>query len=255
MTNRPFALIAMTLLCLVLPAAVSAQSPDGTLMLPTELNVHDVGWSQISKLDEIAEFFLAVIETLVFVAVFAFHPRANAFRQDAQGWLVQASMFLFALIGMLVGFLVLHHGYLIGFVIFGLGSLFRFRMASSSLIDGALLIMVTLVGLAVGLNLPVMALIVTVAGAATLWFVTVRTTSVLEVKFKDDDALRAALGPVRDAFEAKGFHIVSTRKNDFKPVVEFVLSHTDSEATTRIPEVLDDLNRREDLGAKDWYVA
>ena len=144
---------------------------------------------------------------------------------------------------------------MIGFVIFGLGSLFRFRMASSSLIDGAILIMVTLVGLAVGLNLPVMALVVTVAGAVTLWFVTVRKASVVELKFKDDDTLRAALGPVRKAFSAKGFHIVSIRKSDFKPVVEFVLSHTDTEATTRIPEVLDDLNRREDLGAKDWYVA
>jgi hypothetical protein len=188
------------------------------------------------------------------VTAFAFHPRANALRQDAQGWLVQASMFLFALIGMLVGFLVVHHGYLIGFVIFGLGSLFRFRMASSSLIDGAILIMVTLVGLSVGLNLPVMALVVTFAGAVTLWFVTVRTTSVVELKFKDDDTLRAALGPVQEAFSAKGFRIVSTRKSDFKPVVEFVLSHTDAEAVKRVPEVLDDLSR-EGHGAKDWHVS
>lgn len=254
MTTRSSALTVATLLCLLLPGALMAQELEGTMMLPSEITLHDVGWSQIANLDEVVEFFFAVVETLVFTAAFAFHPRANAVRQDAQGWLVQASMFLFAFIGMLVGFLVVHHGYLIGFVIFGLGSLFRFRMASSSLIDGAILIMVTLVGLAVGLNLPVMALIVTVAGAVTLWFVTVRKTSVVELKFKDDDTLRAALGPVRDAFAAKGFRIVSTRKSDFKPVVEFVLSHTDAEAATRVPEVLDDLSRT-GHSAKDWHVA
>ena len=253
MITRLIALTSATLLCL-LPAAVLAQELEGTMMLPSEITVHDIGWSQIENLDEISEFFLAVVETLVFVAAFAFHPRANALRQDAHGWMVQVSMFLFAFIGMLVGFLVVHHGYLIGFVIFGLGSLFRFRMASSSLVDGAILIMVSLVGLAVGLNLPVMALVVTVAGAVTLWFVTVRKTSVVELKFKDDDTLRAALGPVREAFSAKGFRIVSARKSDFKPVVEFVLSHTDPEATTRVPEVLDDLSRT-GHGAKDWHIA
>lgn len=253
MMTRSAALTVVTLICVLLPASVLAQELEGTMMLPSEITVHDIGWSQIANLDEISEFFLALIETLVFVAAFAFHPRANALRQDAQGWLVQASMFLFAFIGMLVGFLVVHHGYLIGFVIFGLGSLFRFRMASSSLIDGAILIMVTLVGLAVGLNLPVMALVVTVAGAVTLWFVTVRKASVVELKFKDDDTLRAALGPVREAFSAKGFRIVSTRKSDFKPVVEFVLSHTDPDAAQSVPEVLDDLSRA-GHGAKDWHV-
>lgn len=254
MMTRSMALTVATLICLLLPASVLAQGLEGSLMLPSEISVHDIGWSQIANLDEISEFFFAVIETLVLIAAFAFHPRANALRQDAQGFLVQASMFLFGLIGMLVGFLVVHHGYLIGFVIFGLGSLFRFRMASSSLIDGAILIMVTLVGLAVGLNLPVMALVATVAGAATLWFVTVRKTSVVELKFKDDETLRSALGPVQEAFSAKGFRIVSTRKSDFKPVVEFVLSHTDPEAAQLMPEVLDDLSRA-GHGAKDWHVA
>ncbi|MBE1283511.1 MAG: hypothetical protein GJ676_09375 [Rhodobacteraceae bacterium] len=200
------------------------------------------------------EFLLSVIETLVLVAAFAFHPRGNTLRQDAHGWSVQVSMFLFGLIGMFVGFLVIHHGYLIGFVIFGLGSLFRFRLASSSLVDGAILIMVTLVGLAVGLNLPVMALVATVAGWATLWFVTVRKTSVVEFKFDDDEALRAAIEPLREAFEAKSFRIVSTQKNDFKPVIEFVLSHSDAEVASRMPDVIDDL-RRAGHRAKGWHVS
>ncbi|WP_299423293.1 hypothetical protein [uncultured Shimia sp.] len=237
-----------------LPDLTLAQSPEGTLTLPTSITVRDAGWSQIANTEELLEFFLSVIETLLLAVAFAFHPRGNALRQDTQGWSVQVSIFLFGLIGMFVGFLVIHHGYLIGFVIFGLGSLFRFRMASNSLVDGAILIIVTLVGLAVGLNLPVMALVATVAGWATLWFVTARKTSVVEVKFDDDDALRAAIEPLKAAFEAKSFRIVSMRKNDFKPTIEFVLSHSDSEAVSRVPGVLDDLGQAGHR-AKGWHVS
>jgi len=254
MRNRTTAFTAATLVALIASDSALAQTAESAFALPSEITVRDIGWSQIGNAEEITQFFLAVFETLLFVAVFAFHPRANALRDDAQGWRIRASMFLFGLIGMLVGFLVIHHGYLIGFVIFGLGSLFRFRMASSSLIDGAILIMVTLVGLTVGLNLPVMALTATLAGAGTLWFVTVRKTTVIELKFEDDDALRLALVPVQEAFASKGFRIDSTRKSGFKPVVELVLSHTDAEALKRVPEVLDDLSRS-GHGAKDWHVA
>lgn len=241
------------LLGLVLPAAVFAQGPEGTLVLPTDVSIHDVGWSQWRNLEELGAFFLAVAETLGFVAAFAFHPKADALRDTASGWKVQASMFLFGLIGMLVGFLVVHHGFLIGFVIFGIGGLFRFRMESSSLLDGALLILVTLIGLTVGLNLPVMALVATVAGWMTLWFVAARTTSVLELKFKDDDTLRAARGLVRTALERRGFRVVSVRKSDFKPVLELVLSHKDNQKTDEIAHVLEDLNQA-GHGPKDWYV-
>ncbi len=254
MFHRLPTLCLIALVGSIFPELALAQSPEGTLTLPSNVTVRDAGWAQIANTEELLEFFLSVIETLVFVAAFAFHPRGNALRQDAQGWSVQVSMFLFGLIGMFVGFLVIHHGYLIGFVIFGLGSLFRFRMASNSLVDGAILIIVTLVGLAVGLNLPVMALVATIAGWATLWFVTARMTSVVEVKFDDDEALRAAIEPLREAFEAKGFRIVSTRKNDFKPVIEFVLSHSDSEAVSRVPDVLDDLGQA-GHSAKGWHVS
>ncbi len=255
MRNRLPVFLAAIFTCLLWPAMVFAQEvADGTLTMPTRITVRDIGWSQITNTDELADFLLSVVETLVFVACFAFHPRGNTLRQDSQSWVVQASMFLFGLIGMFVGFLVTHHGYLIGFVIFGLGSLFRFRMASNSLVDGALLIMVTLVGLAVGLNLPVMALVATLAGCVTLWFVTVRKTTVVELKFHDDDALRDALGPVQEAFKSKGFKIVSTRKNDFKPVVEYVLSHSDVDAASKVPGALNDLSKA-GHAAKDWYVA
>lgn len=254
MNNRITVLIATASLGILAPVATFAQGTEGTLMLPTDVTIRDIGWRQIANTDEIVQFFLAVAETLVFVALLAFHPRANALRNDAERSRVQVSLFLFGLIGMVVGFLVVHHGYLIGFVIFGLGSLFRFRMESSSLIDGAILIIVTLVGLAVGLDLPVMALIATLACAATLWFAVGRRSTVLVLKYADEETLAAALEPIQHSLAAKGLRIASIRKNDFKPVVEFVLSHGEGETVKRVPELLDDLGRA-GHGAKGWHLA
>lgn len=248
-----FPVTLLAALAAILPCVVFAQTPDGSIVIPNDVQIHDLGWAQIRNVGEIGEFLLGALETFVFVAAIAFHPRARTLRDDARGWRVQSSMFFFGLIGMLIGFLVVHHGYLIGFVVFGLGGLFRFRMESSSLLDGALLILMTLIGLSVGLNLPVMALVATVAGWTTLWFVASKRTTTLELKFKDDEALRAALDPVRTTLGQKGFRIVSVRKTDFKPVVEMVLSHSNVKAANDIPAILEELSQA-GHGAKDWYV-
>lgn len=254
MITRTFSLASAIIFCIALPTLAIAQAADGTVVLPTEVTIRNIGWRQISNTAEISEFFLAVVETLILVSAFAFHPRTNSMRDEAHGWRVQASLYLFGLIGMLVGFLVVHHGFLIGFVIFGLGSLFRFRMSSNTLIDGTLVIMVTLVGLTVGLNLPVMALVATVASVLTLYFASFRKTTTIELKFADDEALRAAITPIRTALSRKGFRIISTSKADFKPVIQFVLSHADAEAIEQITSALDELES-EGHGAKGWYIA
>ena len=67
----------------------------------------------------------------------------------------------YALIGMVVGFLVTNHGALIGFVIFGIGGLLRLRTDADTTRDMMRLILVILIGLCVGLDLPVMAVIKT----------------------------------------------------------------------------------------------
>ena len=78
-------LIAATTLSLTASDPAFAQAPEGAFVLPSDVTIRDIGWSQIGNVEEISEFFLAVLETLVFVAAFAFHPRANALRENAQG--------------------------------------------------------------------------------------------------------------------------------------------------------------------------
>ena len=61
----------------------------------------------------------------------------------------------------MIGVIVLNYGMVIGFVIFGLGGLMRFRSTTGSTRDTGRLIIVTLIGLIVGLNLPQFAVLAT----------------------------------------------------------------------------------------------
>ena len=63
-------------------------------------------------------------------------------------------LIMYALVGAVVGEIVLEYGMVVGFVIFGLGGLMRFRTDAASTRDTGRLIMVTLIGLIAGLNLP-----------------------------------------------------------------------------------------------------
>ena len=66
------------------------------------------------------------------------------------GWVVTME-----LIGMAIGFLVLQHGAIIGFVVFGIGGLLRFRSVLRNATDTVEVILVTLLGLCVAIGLAV----------------------------------------------------------------------------------------------------
>ena len=77
MTSR---LTSLSLCLAVLSAPVAAQTIEGAITIPSEFDVHDRGWSQLYNLEEILEFFLALVETTAMTAVLAFHPRSVARR-------------------------------------------------------------------------------------------------------------------------------------------------------------------------------
>jgi len=93
--------------------------------------------------------------------VIAFHPttrRTIDTREEAE---LPKVHIMYALIGAVIGVIVRKYGMVIGFVIFGLGGLMRFRSTTASTRDTGRLIIVTLIGLISGLNLPQFAVLAT----------------------------------------------------------------------------------------------
>lgn len=230
------------------------QSPEETLVLPAEIEVRGRGWAQITNLAEVLDFGLCLIEVSLFSSLLAFHPVNLHYRTATQLGEVQNGLYLFALIGMLTGFFVLHHGYLIGFVIFGIGGLFRFRMESSSISDTGQMVVAALAGLAVGLDLPVMALVATL-GAWIVLYVFGKTQSLaLEMKFEHDLNGSRAIDEIQELLAGKGFATVSVTKAKFKPTALFVLTTRKAHAHSVLAHEMTDLQANKDSGVTDWHI-
>ncbi|HRP10692.1 MAG TPA: hypothetical protein PLK37_06640 [Terricaulis sp.] len=124
-----------------------------------------VGWSGFLDAAHVTEAVAALTLAIALGAALAFHPTTRrAVDTRAEAELPKVSI-MYALVGAMVGVLVLQYGLVIGFIVFGLGGLMRFRTDTNSTRDTGRLIIVTLLGLIAGLNLPHFAVI----SAAFAW--------------------------------------------------------------------------------------
>ncbi|SEA99238.1 hypothetical protein [Rubrimonas cliftonensis] len=198
-------------------SAATAQTlglPDAAL---ARIPVSGGGWSQVFAVDELLLFALDTAFTLALAAALAFHPARAGAPRSLENLALPPLFFLYALIGMAIGFLVEQHGYVIGFVVFGIGGLVRFRSNLDEIDDTVELILVTFIGLTVGLNLPVMAALITAAG----WLVIAASARLraceIEIKAVDAAGLDAALDALRRLAESRRWQVIALRRGRRKP--------------------------------------
>ncbi|OSQ52424.1 hypothetical protein [Marivita geojedonensis] len=239
---------------IALTAPLAAQTIEGAITIPSEFDIHDRGWAQLRDLEEVSEFLFALVEAMAMTAAIAFHPRIVARRRGSNDWDLPRSMFLYALIGLVVGFLVIHHGVLIGFVVFGIGGLFRFRMETLSASDTALMIFVALIGLSIGLDLPVMALLLTIAAAVVLSVFSRQLHISIEIKFDNTEDFTGKVARLRDALSAEGFATRTVTKSKFKPFAEIVLSTSEESPSEALAATLTKHQAKPDSGIEDWHI-
>jgi len=249
------AVAAAALFFLTLTASTAfAQIADSSLVIPADVEVRGRGWSQISNLAEMLDFALTVFETTVLTAFLVFHPMHMKQNLAASNVDMRKGMFLFSFIGMLTGFLVLHHGYLIGFVIFGIGGLFRFRMESSSISDTGKLVIVSLIGLAAGLDLPVMSLVAAVAAWIVIWVFGSSEKLTLEVKFDEQAEPQLAMLRLQDHLVQSGFAVGAVSKTKFKPTAQYSLIARKSDDQTRLIREMAEVRSQPGSGVVDWQI-
>ncbi|WP_425045323.1 hypothetical protein [Primorskyibacter sp. S87] len=164
------ALMAL-LAILALPVAATAQVDPATLLAGSTDGEIDIGqgWIQFRGPQELVKFVFAVVTTVALTGLIVYHPVRRKSRRTVADLVMPRLFFLYSLIGMAAGFLVVQHGSIIGFVIFGIGALLRFRSNLDDPVDTVEMIVVTVLGLAVGLGLPVMAFLVAVVSWCFIW--------------------------------------------------------------------------------------
>lgn len=248
-------LFALALIGVASP--VTAQILEGAESLLPEISVRGQGWALLFQPRELAEFALSLIEAAFMTAAIVFHPVAMAERRKRTDFDAPRRLFIYALIGMVVGFLIMHHGYLIGFVLFGLGGLLRFKSDDASG-DTMRLILVTLIGLCVGLDLPVIALITAASAFAILYFVGGPAHFALEIRFKakklaEGQAELLVKQVAKQLFEC-GYPTIAMTKTKFQPVAEFVLSGPRGGTRNGLMHEMARIAEIKENAIEDWHV-
>lgn len=251
--NTRMMLALSAIVTVLVPTLALGQTLPGGADIVPDIMVRGRGWSQATNLREMGEFLLGLVEVSLMTAALVFHPATWSARRSRIYFHLMHQNFLFSLVGMIVGFLVIHHGYLIGFVIFGLGGLLRFRIDMDEPADTTRLIIVSLIGLCIGLDLPVMALITTISAWVVIYLFGERARCFLSVRFEEKKFGPADIETLSEFLKTRGFEPIAVSKSRFKPAADYML-RSDTCNRQVIDKVMGEYRATKHSTVKDWHL-
>lgn len=181
-----------------------------------------VGWRGFLDIPWMVEASASVLLAIALGALIAFHPTTQRSVDTLEEAELPKVYIMYALVGAVIGVVVLKYGLIIGFIIFGLGGLMRFRTDTASTRDTGRLIIVTLVGLIAGLNLPHFAVISTAFAWALIYVFDGHPVCKLEVHEVPDGKMKEAAAAYRDILKQLGCTVISENKSFSKSRLEYV---------------------------------
>lgn len=186
-------------------------------------------------------------------AVIAFHPTSAATIDTRKEAALPSVFILYAVMGAIVGEVV--HAYpVVAFVIFGLGGLMRFRTDAGAMRETGRIILVTLIGLTVGLTLPHYAVLATAVAWVLIYVLDGRPVCALEVHEVPSGKVRDASAAYRAAFKAMGCRIISENKSFAKNRIEYVFSAPRKSTPDKLQAALCERVPADVRGEFDWEV-
>jgi hypothetical protein len=213
-----------------------------------------IGWAGFLDSEAMLQSFLALVLAVFLGAVIAFHPttvRTVDTREEAE---LPKVLIMYALVGAVVGEIVLAYGMVVGFVIFGLGGLMRFRTDAATTRDTGRLIMVTLIGLIAGLNLPHFAVMATAFSWVLIWIFDGHPVCELEVHELPKGQVKAAAQAYRATLTELGCKIISEDKSFSKGRIDYVIRAPRDKTHTMLHALLCERIPPEVRGEINWEI-
>ena len=236
---------------LLLASAAGAQISDefvSTTVTPGE------GWSGFTDLGFLLDAFLNMVLASVLGAVIGYHPRRIRTADTLEEIEAPKVSVVNAVIGSLIGILVVKYGLVLGFVLFGIGGLIRFRTVMRSAQLTGQVIFVTLIGLTCGLHLPHVAVLATLFEFVLTFLLEARITYRVFVRGLSRSRFSEAAEAYRTALTDCGYRVLSETKRPAKGWVCFIFRSSGPDTRQHIEGLFDE-NVDEGLrGSLDWEV-
>jgi len=155
------------------------------------------GWQGFADIGFMASAFATLTLAAILAAVIAYHPRHRQTADTLEELEAPKVYIVYSVIGAIIGIMVVKYGPVVGFVLFGIGGLFRFRTLLHSANLTGQVILVTLVGLACGLDLPHVGVLATVFGFLLIYVLDARITYRIDVRALPAEHVPAAAAAYR----------------------------------------------------------
>ena len=235
---------------LVPSRAWSQQVPDFLGQPPASLGE---GWRGLTDIAFLANALLTLTLAAVLGAIIAYHPRHRQTADTLAEIDAPKVYIMYAVIGAIIGILVVKYGLVVGFVLFGIGGLIRFRTILQSASVTGQVIYVTLIGLSCGLDLPHVAILATAFGFVLIYVLEARITYRIDVRGLSRERIGEAAAAYRRVLEQRGCRIMNEKKNPVKERVTFIF-RAGQETREHLEEVLESGIDETLRGAVDWEI-
>ena len=212
---------AVSLLALLLPDAALAQEALFDTRADTSA-LSSVGWRGFLDGKAMLEELGALVLATTLGALIAFHPMTPRTVDTLEEAELPKVYIMYSLVGAVIGVTVLTYGMVVGLVVFGLGGLMRFRTSTGSTRDTGRLIVVTLVGLICGLNLPHFAVLAALFAYGLIFLLDAYPICRIVVKELPSGRVAQAADAYRAVLTQLGCKVLSERKHFAKPRIEIV---------------------------------
>ncbi len=238
-------------LALLLPGSALA---NGIILAGDSKGLHVDGWAGFNDIGLLLNFMSSLTLAALLSLVVGWSPRHLRYLRRMTGAATPMVMVTYGVIGAVIGTIVVHYGMGVGLVVFGIGGLMRFRSNLGTPESTGRVILATVIGLCAGLQLPHVAVTVTlfIFGVLLLFGRVISFRFV--VKGLDPKGLEAAAASHRGVLESAGCHVVGEKKSFLKGQVAFLCrapSDLDPDKVVRrmesdVPDAL--------RGAVDWDI-
>jgi MFS family permease len=256
MTLRRSHRLIFLLAALALLSLASAHAQDVSLFgeQPNQ-ELQGEGWPGFLDYIFLANFILSLLLATVLGALIAYHPKSHRRLDSIEDVEMPKIFIMYAVVGAVIGTMVLKYGLVVGLVVFGIGGLIRFRTSLGSATQTGRLIFVTLIGLCSGLDLPHVSVVATAFGFVMIYVLDSRATYRITIKGLSPGNLQEAASIYRSVLEQQGCRILGEKKDFNKAFIAFVFRTPSSVARDDLEHLLE-IDVPDDVkGSIDWESA
>lgn len=181
-----------------------------------------LGWGGFQDLRFLMDSLSILLLATLLGAAIGYHPATRRAIDHLHEVEMPHVYVMYAVVGAVIGVAVREFGMVVGVVIFGIGGLLRFRSGTDSVRDTVRLIIVTLVGLIAGLDLPNFAVLTTLFAFVLIYWVD--SSPPYRIRVEGFPKARAAdcADAYRKMLKEQGCKIIAEHQSLEKGRIEFI---------------------------------